>query len=221
MKRVFAALRSLFGTTHAAEPRIETIDPASILFSIPTLSNTLPPLEAADRNHGTDDVFFHEDDWRQLEFFPAGRVIEVQTMLTALKAFSTEHREASGWKRIYVRELETVPVVAGQDAMRALADLLDATPGPAPILHASNAISGRVGAGFTLHVGGNIQLYGYTDANGIPVLGASVGADPDDTRLTDTFVMLNRAYGLVLVDWQQQFMLLSQENDGNLRVWQP
>ena len=55
----------------------------------------------------------------------------------------------------------------------------------------------------------------------MPVLGASVGPDPDDTRLTDTFVTLNRTYGLVLVDWQQQFMLLSQESDGNLRVWQP
>ncbi len=221
MKRVFTALRSLFGVAHAAEPRIETIDPAAILFSIPTLSNALPPLETVGGNHGTDDLFFHEDDWRQLEFFPAGRIIEAQAMLKALKVFSTEHREANGWKRIYVRELEAVPVVTGQDAMRALADLLDSTLGPAPILHSSNAISGRVGAGFTLHVGGNIQLYGHTDASGIPVLGASVGPDPDDTRLTDTFVLLNQAYGLVLVDWQQQFMLLSQESDGNLRVWQP
>ncbi len=221
MKRVFGALLSLFGVTHAAEPKVEVIDPGTILFSIPTLSNELPPLEAVDADQTSGDVFFHEDDWRQLEFFPADRIPEVQSMLTALKAFSAEHRERSGWKRVYVRALAAAPVVAGQDAVQALADLLDATLGPAPILHASNAITGRVESGFTLPVGGNIQLYGHTDGNGIPVLGASVGPAPDDTRLTDTFVALNRAYGLVLVDWQQQFMLLSPENDGKLRVWQP
>lgn len=221
MKRVFGALLSLFGVARAAEPKVEMIDPGTILFSIPTLSNELPPLEAVDGDQTSGDIFFHEDDWRQLEFFPADRIPEVQSMLTALKAFSAEHRERSGWNRVYVRALAAAPVVAGQDAVPALADLLDATLGPAPILHASNAITGRVKSGFTLPVGGNIQLYGHTDGNGIPVLGASVGPDPDDTRLTDTFVTLNRAYGLVLVDWQQQFMLLSPESDGKLRVWQP
>lgn len=60
------------------------VDPNSILFSVPTLSNDLAPL---------DPVFaFHEDEWSQVEFFTNGQLAMVQRMLEEYKLFEAANR---------------------------------------------------------------------------------------------------------------------------------
>jgi len=55
----------------------------------------------------------------------------------------------------------------------------------------------------------------------VPVIGASLGPDPDDQALVRAFTRLNAALGLVLVDWKQQFILLDTSPNGKIKVWQP
>ncbi|HRE81473.1 MAG TPA: hypothetical protein PLN52_10515, partial [Opitutaceae bacterium] len=80
---------------------------------------------------------------------------------------------------------------------------------------------GRVKDGFTLPLGGNVTLYGYTSPEGIPVLGASVGQNPDDIKLSQAFIKLSSVSSLVLVDWRAQMLLVSANTSGGIDVWRP
>jgi hypothetical protein len=93
--------------------------------------------------------------------------------------------------------------------------------GPAPVLLSAGSIPGRVKGGFSLELGRDVTMYGYATPDGIPVLGALLGHDPDHHKLIEAFIKLNAAEGLVLVDWRQQFVLESADADGNIKVWRP
>ena len=114
-----------------------------------------------------------------------------------------------------------MPVVSGVQPVRQLENVLGAKAGPAPLLFSSGAVTGSVKNGFSLPLGGNVTLYGYTDGQGIPVLGAIVGKNPDDSRLTQAFMKLNSSTGLVLVDWRAQLVLISGAPTGQVDVWRP
>ena len=58
-----------------------TIDVKLILFSTPTLSEDIAPLEPVDHPAGDAEFRFHEDEWSQIEFFPKARLEEVQRLL--------------------------------------------------------------------------------------------------------------------------------------------
>lgn len=66
-----------------------------------------------------------------------------------------------------------------------------------------------------------MTLYGYVTDLGIPVLGANVGENPDDFKLTDAFMKLNANAGLILVDWRAQVVLVSVNKSGQIDIWRP
>ena len=91
----------------------------------------------------------------------------------------------------------------------------------APLLHTSNAISGRVKNGFSFGLAGNISLYGYVTPQGIPVLGAILGDNADQSELTRVFAKLHLSHGLILVDWQSQLMLVTVSDSQQIEIWKP
>jgi len=202
---------------------VKTVDPNAILFSMPTMSSDRPQLEKVEGKPTDADFVLHEDDWRQIEFLPRDHLSEVKRTLTELKAFDEANRAQYGWHNIYVRRIsETTVIGGGSKALQHLESVLGAKAGPAPILHYStSAITGRVRNGFSLPLGGNITLYGYVSEEGIPVLGASVGSNPDGHKLTDAFTKLNSSDGLLLVDWSAQLVLELVGSDGKILAWQP
>lgn len=189
-----------------------------ILFSIPTLSDDIAALEPLQRQPAESDLIFHEDDWAQLEFLPRERLVDVQRMLMEFKAFERAHRVPSGWTEVYIRRLQRAPVLPDLDQLE---QVLATRAGPAPLLHASSGISGAVAHGFSIPLGGNIHLYGYTEGKAIPVLGASVGRDPDDLKLTEAFMKLSASHGLILVDWRGQLVLTGVASSGQIDAWRP
>lgn len=195
-----------------------TIDPNSILFTVPTISADLAALEPAGEPHGDA---FHEDDWSQIEFFAKQQLATVRRMLEEYKPFEAANRVKHGWRNVYVRKIDRTPVIPGGDAVARLEEILALKAGPAPVLLTSGSIAGRVTHGFSLHLGGNVLLYGYATPAGIPVLGALLGDDPDHHRLTDAFITLNAAAGLILVEWRQQFILEGADPDRKIMVWRP
>src|SRR5215218_8904224 len=62
----FARTRRLVLTL--ARQRVATVDPRTILFSLPTINDRLP--DEAEPVDGSEAVL-REDDWRQVEFAPA------------------------------------------------------------------------------------------------------------------------------------------------------
>jgi hypothetical protein len=224
MKRTFiGGLLAAVGLSKAAgaQEAARLVDPSAILFSMPTISNDGPPLAPYPGRPDDADVVFHEDDWRQLEFFAADRVTEVQRTLRELKSFEAEHRVASGWRHVYVRDLPPRPILTGTNAVDTLARELNAGIEQPPIIfQGAGTIEGRVHNGFSLRLGPGAVLYGVRDPSGISVLGANL-QNADDLLLTNAFTALNRNHGLLLVDWAAQMLLISVQPDGEISAWRP
>jgi hypothetical protein len=223
MKKLLASLLAVAGLagTVQAQPKVQMLDPKTILFTTPTLSNDLAQLAPVSRQPSDSDFVFHEDEWSQVEFFPRSQLSEVQRLLKEYKPFERANRAQYGWREVYVRKIRRVPVFSGADATRQLEGLLSAKAGVAPMLFSGSSVSGSVKNGFSLPLGGNVTLYGYRDAQGIPVLGAIVGKNPDDSKLTNAFIKLNSDRGLILVDWRAQLVLVSVSASGQVEAWQP
>jgi hypothetical protein len=203
---------------------IVEVDPRSVLYSLPTISADLPELEPVTERPKRDTLVMDEDDWCQVELYAAPRLHEVQRTLTELKRFELANRTpgATGpWRDTFPRRLARSAVLDGPDALDRLAALLDAKPGPAPVLTTTSTALGRVAGAFTLPLGGDIALYGKAEADGITTLGASVGPKPDPRVLTDAFLKLHEAEGLLLVDWLKQFVLINVGEDGGVAIWKP
>ena len=197
------------------------VDPRTILFTVPTLSDDIAPLEPITAKPGKADFAFHEDEWSQIEFFPKGQLVEVQRLLREFKPFERAHRVQNGWRDVFVRKVQRLPVISGADALAQLEGLLGSKASAAPILFTASSISGRVKNGFSLPLGGNIMLYGHVDVSGITPLGAHVGTNPDDRRLTEAFIKLNKGNGLILVDWRSQLLLHGVDTTRHIEVWRP
>ena len=223
MRKLVASLLAIVGVAGAAQPqpKVQTIDPKTILFTTPTLSNDIAELDPVDRQLNNTDFIFHEDEWSQVEFFPKAQLSEVQRLLSEYKPFEQAHRAQHGWREVYVRKVQRVPVVSGSQPVKHLEQLLGVSASAAPMLFSSSAVSGSVRNGFSLPLGGNVTLYGYTEGESIPVLGAIVGRNPDDSKLTQAFVKLSIRNGLILVDWRSQLVLVSVAPSGQIEVWRP
>ena len=185
------------------------------------MSDDIAPLEPVDHPAGDAEFRFHEDEWSQIEFFPKARLGEVQRLLKEYKPFEQAHRVQAGWREVYVRKVERVPVISGAQPVQRLEKLLVIEAGPAPLLYSSRMVSGRVKDGFSLPLGGGVTLYGYVAGQGIPVLGAIVSGSPDEFKLTQAFKTLNSGHGLVLVDWRSQLVLVSVGSSGQIEHWRP
>jgi len=204
-----------------SRPPAQTVDPKSILFSLPTISDDLPELEQVQGRPEPDVLILHEDDWTQLEFFAKERLAEIERMLREFKPFEAANRAGAAWKKPFVRKISRQPVVRGSKVPERLANLVGSKVAVAPIVMSAPSVGGRVKNGFTIPLGGNVTLYGCEDNTGIPVLGASLGRDPVDHNLVEAFARLNATEGLILVDWRQQLVLTGVEADGNIGAWQP
>lgn len=223
MKKLITSLFALLGITgiaHGQQP-IQSIDPNKILFSIPTLSEDIAELEPVKQAPGKDDCIFHEDEWTQVEFLSKSQLAEMQRLLKEYSQFERANRAEHGWLKPYIRRIKRTPVIKGPQPAEALEKLLDRKAGPGPILLTSGTVAGRVKNGFSLSLGGNVTLYGYSDAQGATVLGAYVGKDGEDIKLTQAFMKLSAAEGLILVDWRSQIILTSVTASGQIDVWRP
>jgi len=225
MKVAFAGLLALIalGSPAVAGQTPQTMDPNKILFTVSTLSDDAAPVAPLKGKASATEIAFHEDDWRQIEFFPASREQEIKQALMALAAFEREQRAPSGgWKKVYARKLPAQPVVAGAAALGTLAKDLGVAVQPGPVIHQGpDKILGRVAHGFSLPVGRGVALYGFSDASGVPVLGARVEEGAEDDALTNAFVKLNAKHHLILVDWRAHLLLSGIAKDGSFISWRP
>lgn len=157
------------------------IDPAKILFSLPSLENAMPPMQDGDG----DALCIHEDDWRQIELVAPRFEPEIAAELAAIREVIAE-RTGPGYPRLHVRERIPEPLTGtsltiaevSRGARRALR-IGDSAP--------------IVAGGFGFDVEGG-AMYGREDAGRVVVVGVQ-GAAPE--ALHD----LARAHRLFIVDW--------------------
>jgi hypothetical protein len=222
-KNIVACIMGLLGlgAQATAQEEVAYIDPKNILFSVPTLSNDIPELQKISVDEVNKSCVFHEDDWAQVEFFPKVYLPEIQKILIVYKEHELKNRTNSGWKNVYIRKVTRELMFKGNDALKEFSDLVQSKPGPAPTIISGGGVPTTYKNGFSLPIGGNIVIYGTVDGNGISTIGASVGENPDDTKLTKAFAVLNAGRGLILVDWKSQLVLQSVAATGDIEVWRP
>jgi hypothetical protein len=220
MRRIIAAAFASIGLGATAQPILPStaVDAKTVRFSMPTVAAEDIKFVVPTRETFEGAPQFHEDDWRQVEFFPSSRLAEIKTHLTEYKSFEAKHRTKYGWTEIYARNLPRMPVL-GSSGIADLAGLLSATKLPAPILTTASKPLGQVKDGFTLRLSSSVFLYGLSGGDGIMSLAALV--DGDDSSLTKAFLTLNRKYQLVLVDWRAQMLLVSTTSTGQVNIWRP
>lgn len=223
MGKVLAALLGMvgLGSQDAGHPEITSVDPRTLYFSMSTIANDMAPLEPVTQIADADPLI-HEDEWRQIEFFPAGRLPEIRAILEELVRFEAANRHGDVFRNIFVRTLPDAPALAGGDAQQILAEQLGVPPGPGPVLfQGSDGATGRIANGFSFPLDGRVTLFGYRSERGVMVLSAVVGSGGNHEALTQAFIKLNRARGLIAVDWRSHMILVGVSPDGRIEAWTP
>ncbi|HTR51901.1 MAG TPA: hypothetical protein VMJ10_14395 [Kofleriaceae bacterium] len=151
--------------------KLVQVDPKTILFSLPTLENVLPPTRP-----GSAPVRLHQDDWRQIELVTADQLPAVMAELAAIRDVIAS-RKGAGFTRIHVRDKIVEPLqgvrveVAGARRPLGIGDEL-------------------VDGGFAIDDG---AIYGREHLGTIVALCLRIPSDHLDG--------VARAHGLLVVDW--------------------
>lgn len=162
--------------------KVVYMDPNSIMFSLPTIENALPP-----GHEGDDDGAFHlrPDEWRQVELVAPKFEAEAAVELADIRVVH-EERDGPGFARLHVREripapLESVTIQASElaGAHRPLA------------VHDHPGV--LVTGGFAVAIG-EATVYGREVDGRLVELGVD-GAAPDE------LLALADRHGLLVIDW--------------------
>jgi hypothetical protein len=179
--------------------KTEKVDINNMLYILPTLENALPEFE---NKVDTNNLYFHEDDWRQVEFLPKDQKNMIEAEFEKIKDIYENHTEKRdsaflGFKKLSVRELITSPVLIDKTALK--------------ILSGNNRFNGvalsnnqgQVKNGFSFASEG-IDYYGQFDGNDKVKWFCIYNVDEDIKRTTTkklaAFLKKEKLY---LIDWVQ------------------
>jgi hypothetical protein len=137
MRKLVTAALGLLGlgaSAPATDAQVTSIDPRKVLFSMSTIAGGEVPYDQGTLKIEPSDFVMHEDEWRQIEFFPKSRLNEIKGKLAELAGFEKVHRVADGYRQIYQRDLPMAAVIPGPDALGSLQSYIGKAPGPGAIL---------------------------------------------------------------------------------------
>ena len=171
-------------------------DPEDLLFSLPTIWHEWP---AEDVEADGSEIVFHEDHWRQIEFFHESFHDVVAGELKAVEHIHASSREGAGFREIHVRTQPKHPLDGSTLTADSLLSLeFDVT---VPIRCDGHGV--RIKGGFACRLPAGWFLYGAATNQRVEALGILVddGALPQAT--VAALESLAAAHDLLLVDWCQ------------------
>jgi hypothetical protein len=176
--------------------KIESIDPRSVLFSLPTISNDLPAIEPGSTKLNRNVLEIHEDDWRQTELIHLSLSAEIDEELADVARIYSEHRQGEFFNQIHVRRRIPAPLAAARIQSLSLS-----IPGAAPYDGlALYGVAGVVAGGWATKLASTADLFGvYQD--GFLAAVCLRGTVPPDAPEAGLLAGIAIAHGLCLVDW--------------------
>lgn len=177
-----------------SERRVDTVDPRSILFSLPTICDALPApgdVPAEGKNFCT----LLEDDWRQVELVSAQHRHEVETAFEKIRAIHDKHRKGLGFDAMHVRTEAPQPLSGTKLRMSEIYGALgNGTVLDGVAFHRSpNLVPGS----FAVELAG-VVVYGLQTDNVAEVVAFQLRTKG---ALPDAVAELARKHSLLFVDW--------------------
>jgi hypothetical protein len=173
-----------------------TMDPKELLFSLPTLCDPSPSVDALPPS-GTHRSL-HEDDWRQIEFVARINQAHIHKELGTLAAFKEHYRRRPGWTKVYVRSEH--PTSLGMLGLR-YSDM-PAFSVSGLTMGSGAPLGGTVRGGFAFSDGGAWFIYGQRANDGrVLQLALSPGRSLPSERLAQAVSRLTQTSDLLLIDW--------------------
>jgi hypothetical protein len=179
----------------------QVLDPKTILFSLPTLCDGLPPLESPVESVPNGALRLHEDDWRQIEFVSSQDREVVNRELAELREFKVANKVGPGWKNVYVRDSRPEAVRASKIALSRVLELARQAA-PARLFLETQGRSAEVRGGFAIPLDDDVLLYGNAIDGKVVSLNLHLKAKDSLTPKVEAIAFaISRAFNLSVVDW--------------------
>lgn len=176
--------------------RIEKIDPATILFSLPSICARLAAIGAGLLQG--DELLMAEDDWRQVELVSRQFAAEAEAEIQAIRTIHEQEWTGVAWRNLHVRTRPDPPIAAPLTR----ADVARYFGGVAFRGVAYRGDDGPIESGFSFTAGDGFQGYGVEEDGGVTVFGIVQHTPaPPPERSIDALVEMAREFDLLLVDW--------------------
>ena len=186
-----------------------TIDPAKILYSLPTIADELPAVTDVPTTEQDDILRIMEDDWRQIEFISLTKEDAIDTSLAGIRRVHEEERQGVGFKKLYLRDDPRNPLqgitIKTSDVLAGLGP--DARRFDGVGFH---RVSGRIEGAFAFETGSLLRGYGL-EQNGLLELLCLLTLK-ESAPFPVNFLELARRHELCLVDWCRAIKVLPDEN---------
>jgi hypothetical protein len=179
--------------------RIEKINPANILYSLPTIINEIAPIGSQPLED--NELVLAEDDWRQFEFVSGDLAAVVDEELAKVREIHENASASVGWRKIHVRMHPEQPIVCHL-SLDSLTTLLGTTTAPAGVTYFG--AEKRIANGYSLSIPDDISMYGVAPNDQVHVIG--IGRYSDSAPTDDSVERLRivaREHNLELVNWCQ------------------
>lgn len=199
LKGLLVTLLACLATSCGHRPKpsdvVRTINPNDVLFSLPTLCDPGPAVDAAPAPSGARTL--HEDDWRQVEFVARTNLAHIHQELARLSAFKQEHRRGGGFTQVYVRKEHPTPFAA----VRMQSKRLPSLPTSGLAIRGGPPWGGTVRGGFALSDTGDWFIYGQRTDGHVVHLAVSPGGSVPSEQFAQELSRIAQSTGLLLVDW--------------------
>lgn len=176
--------------------RIEKIDPATLLFSLPSICDRLAPTGSGALRG--DELLLEEDDWRQLELVSRRFTPEADAEIQAIRTIHEQEWTGVAWRNLHVRTRPDPPIAApltradlarffGEAAFRGVGYWGAGSP---------------IESGFSFVASDGFQGYGVEEDGRVTVFGIVQRTPaPPPARSIDALVEMAREFDLLLADW--------------------
>lgn len=187
-------------TDEPQDPKIEMVDPNTILMSLPTISDALPAA-AIQAYRQSLDLEIMEDDWMQVEFVSADEMPHIKQEIEAINTIIEEEavkidEDFWAFKNLHVRALIKAPLKQPITMDEFKGYFNNVEVGSLSFTHYGVASKSSY-----LKVG-NVQLYCRLDQSNIIGLGLYGLLDWEGVEAFNANLkQLMLAHNLVLVDW--------------------
>jgi hypothetical protein len=213
MKHFIAALASVLGLSTTAASEVKLVDPKSILFSLPTINDSLPVTDPGLKPR-EGDLVIHEDDWRQFEAISVLCDAAMREEIAGVQFIYHEKSHISGgyraFREIHIRKLVDHPL----PKPLAWTGLLSAAGIRSSAVFGLGLRDGQgmVRDGFAFQIG-QLTIFGIRRGENVEILCFTLtrapGLGEDDAKRIATYLDKN---GVVMVHWPSATIITGEQS---------